>query len=609
MINEHPPAESPGQPQLEAHWLALARAGNAVELCAAWLPLICGMVPGARAGLLLLEDVDGSYAPLAAWPAGRDLGHLAGIAQESLAKRQGTVHRQADGGVRLAYPLTAGDKPFGTVVLELQPRGDAALTAAMRQLHWGAGWLMDLHNRRALQERDGRLERSTYLFDLLLALLSEADDQKANLAMVNLLAQRFGCHQVAYGIEKGKTVRVVAMSHAAWFDERSNLVNLAAQAMNEAFDQRVRLALPEAEAGPPQVTAALRRYAEESASSSLCAVPVESPGGVVGVWLLERDGPFTVGELEELDTLALAVGPALGLRQSAGESVVRHLVRAWRWQLGRLTDTSRPGLKLAAAVVLLAAVVTAFYPADFRVTAQAAVEGEIQRVVSAPFNGYIREASARAGDLVQAGQLLAVLEDKDLRLEQVRWEAELEVAVRKQREAMANRDRVALRLATAQANQARAQLDLALEKLNRVKVAAPIDGVIVSGDLSQQLGSPVQQGDVLFELAPLDAWRVILQVDERDVAYLQQGQSGSLVLASLPGQAFPLAVNKVTPVAVAEDGRNYFRVEAGVKEGASSMRPGMEGLGKVEIGERSLLWIWTRRFTEWLRLKAWEWLP
>jgi hypothetical protein len=119
----------------------------------------------------------------------------------------------------------------------------------------------------------------------------------------------------------------------------------------------------------------------------------------------------------------------------------------------------------------------------------------------------------------------------------------------------------------------------------------------------------VQQGDVLFELAPLDAWRVILQVDERDVAYLHAGQSGSLVLASLPGRAFPLTVNKVTPVAVAEGGRNYFRVEAAVKEGAVSMRPGMEGVGKLDIGERSLLWIWTRRFTEWLRLKTWEWLP
>ena len=32
---------------------------------------------------------------------------------------------------------------------------------------------------------------------------------------------------------------------------------------------------------------------------------------------------------------------------------------------------------------------------------------------------------------------------------------------------------------------------------------APIPGVIVSGDLSQAIGAPVERGQVLFELAPL----------------------------------------------------------------------------------------------------------
>jgi len=65
----------------------------------------------------------------------------------------------------------------------------------------------------------------------------------------------------------------------------------------------------------------------------------------------------------------------------------------------------------------------------------------------------------------------------------------------------------------------------------------------------------------------------------------------------------------VTPVSVAEDGRNYFRAEADLLEGADRLRPGMEGVGKVAVGERSLLWIWTRRFVDWLRLKSWELWP
>jgi RND family efflux transporter MFP subunit len=405
---------------------------------------------------------------------------------------------------------------------------------------------------------------------------------------------------------------VLAMSHSAVFDEKTNLVNQAALAMNEAFDQRATVLWPEPDQGATLITAAIRQYAADSGSTALCALPLEAEHQVVGVWLLERDTPFDAAEVDALQTLALALAPILQLKRSAQESLPRHALRSWHAMLRRITDTSRPGLKLLALAGFLLVLFLALYPAQYRVSARAVVEGAVQRVAVAPFQGYIREAPARAGDLVHKGQVLAVLEDKDLRLERVRWDAELEVSLRKEREAMAKADRVALRLAAAQANQARAQLELTLEKLSRVEVTAPFDGVIVRGDLSQELGSPVEQGKVLFELAPLNAWRVILQVDERDITQVHVGQEGEMVLTSLPGKVFPLRIRQITPVSVAQEGRNYFRVEAALTQPADGdaiqMRPGMEGVGKADAGRRSLLWIWTHRFVDWLRVKSWEWL-
>lgn len=174
---------------------------------------------------------------------------------------------------------------------------------------------------------------------------------------------------------------------------------------------------------------------------------------------------------------------------------------------------------------------------------------------------------------------------------------------------MAKGNRVDQRLAAAQANQSRAQMDLAVSKLDRVAVTAPFDGIVVKGDLSQQLGSPLEQGKVLFELAPLDSWRVVLKVDERDVGYVRAGAAGELVLASLPGTAWPFTVKKVTPVSVAEEGRNYFRVEAELGDKAPKLSPNMEGVGKVSAGERSLLWVWTRPLIDWARLAWWKLMP
>ena len=38
------------------------------------------------------------------------------------------------------------------------------------------------------------------------------------------------------------------------------------------------------------------------------------------------------------------------------------------------------------------------------------------------------------------------------------------------------------------------------------------------------------------------------------------------------------------------------------------MRPGMEVIGKIEVGERKLLWTWTHSFMEWVQLALWRWL-
>ena len=138
---------------------------------------------------------------------------------------------------------------------------------------------------------------------------------------------------------------------------------------------------------------------------------------------------------------------------------------------------------------------------------------------------------------------------------------------------------------------------------------APFDGIVVKGDLSQSLGSAVKRGDTLFVIAPLNAYRVIVQVDESEIAALQTGQRGRLVLAAISDESFDFTVSKITPVTTAREGRNYFRVEGILDHISERLRPGMEGVGKIEIEERRWIWIWTYRLVNWARLFIWNWWP
>ena len=100
------------------------------------------------------------------------------------------------------------------------------------------------------------------------------------------------------------------------------------------------------------------------------------------------------------------------------------------------------------------------------------------------------------------------------------------------------------------------------DQLARTHLRAPLDGLVVSGDLSQSIGAPTERGQVLFEVAPLDAYRILLQVDEREAAEIAVGQRGNIVLAAFPTRSLPFLVEKITPVSIAREGRNHFRVEA-----------------------------------------------
>ena len=594
----------------EPDWSRLLAGLSPEAMAQAWLAWLWPRLPGALHSVVLFDDGKGMLQSVAALPAGKPLEHLAPWIAQAVATGQPLLQADAQRAGQpwmLVQPVVLGGRVRIAVCAELAMAPHEGAAAAAAQVRWGLGWLAAALVGGEQGQTGAHLQRSRALFDLTLAALSQPSFGEAALAVVNGLARRFQSSMVQIGWVDAGTVELQARSNTAWHDERSGLVLLAEQAMHEAIDQRRHLAIALPEAAGSAAAPAV--YAREAGATAVAVVLLQSHEHALGALLFERDRAFTPDEMEALEAQALLLAPVLELKQRAERSLSAHARASGRGLLLGLTDASHPGLKLAAAALALGLVVAALVPVTYRVSAPSVVEGELQRAAVAPFQGFLREAHVRAGDSVKQGQVLALLEDKDLKLDKLRWEAELEVALRKEREALASGNRVDQRLASAQAAQAGAMLDLAQDKLQRTAVVAPFDGVVVRGDLSQQLGSPVEQGKVLFELAPLDAWRVILKVDERDIAHVRPGQTGDLVLAALPGQSQALAIKRVTSVAVAEEGRNFFRVEAELAEKTAPLRPGMEGVARVQTDRESLLWVWTHRLVDWVRLTAWEWRP
>ncbi len=381
-------------------------------------------------------------------------------------------------------------------------------------------------------------------------------------------------------------------------------------AMDEAIDQGATVACPPAPDAPPLVAFAQEVLARRGDGASVCTTPLYCGERPVGALTLERDGVrgFDREDVETCETLGALVGPIVELQHERDRSVFAKLWDSLAASARRLLGRGHLALKLYAAVAVAVVAFLAVATGDYRVTAGARLEGSVKRVVTAPRDGYVASAEVRAGDTVEAGQALATLDDRELRLEALRWRSQREQLDKEHRAAVSEHDRSRAAIVRAQMKQTDAQLGLAREQLARSRLVAPFGGVVVSGDLSQQLGAPVEHGQVLFEIAPLDAYRVMLEVDERDIGEVVAGQRGELTLTGLPGSALAFEVVRVVPVSAPRDGRNVFEVEAALTGTAPALRPGMEGIGKVHVDRRRLVWIWTHALVDWLRLSLWTWV-
>lgn len=591
-------------------WAELRAAASAADYAQAWLGLQARQFPAAKAGVVIFGDPEkGGYAPLAVHPRGMLIGpDLARAAEACLGERKGVLRERPghDGSVCIAWPILVEDRCLGVAAFEL-PQGEPPAVLA-RRLQWGAAWLEILARRRVLVPS----RRLSDAMDMAAALVEAPNLAVGLRGMVSELALQMGAEWVALGRVGAvdTVVDIPALSHRAAAVGKTATRRALQLAMQEALDQRETLLHPGEAA---LIRRAHEDLAEQVGAGALVSLPLSTEEGrAIAVLTLQRgpDAPgFAPVEVEFLRLFAAWIGPLIALKDREEMGILRRFGLALREGLAGVFGPRNLWWKVTALAVLALAFVLASVDAPDRVTAEARLEGSVQRAVTSPIIGYVSEVIARAGDVVQAGEVLARLDDRDLRVEEARWQAERDRWQQENALALAKDDRAQVGITKARITEAQSRLDLVQDLLRRIEITAPIPGLVVSGDLDRLVGAPVQRGDILYEIAPLDDYRVILDVAEDQVSHLREGQAGRLLLTGLTEISLPLTVTRITPVSHAAEGQNVFRVEAALTQGSDLLRPGMQGWAKVEVGEKRLATILTEGALSWIRLQLWRWLP
>jgi multidrug efflux pump subunit AcrA (membrane-fusion protein) len=452
---------------------------------------------------------------------------------------------------------------------------------------------------------------SARILNLLATIEAHESFAEAAMAFVTELATLFSCSRVSVGLYGRRHIKVEALSHSAEFVESQGLMRALGAAMEEATWQGATLMFPSPEGSQPRVDRAHADLVQRHGCVWAATIPLVKSGKPFGAIVLERTRPegLSRSELTLCEHIGALLGPLLEIKHAVSKPWYAKIAAGVHEGCAPLFGPGHLGAK-ATVVALVAAVIGAgFISGDYRVSARARLEGSVQRLLAAPADGYLKLAYARPGDVVKAGQLLAELADDDLKLEERKAQSEVAQLENSYGTALVKQDRAEVAIIFAKLEESRAQLALAQSRLMRTQLRAPFDGIVITGDLTQSLGAPVKKGESLMTVAPEHDFRVIIEVDERDIGVVRMHGTGSLALSALPGDTFPIEVSRITPVATTGDGRNYFEVEARLKANIGpELRPGLVGVAKVDAGSRSWLWICTHRVTDWIRLTLWSWV-
>jgi hypothetical protein len=447
-----------------------------------------------------------------------------------------------------------------------------------------------------------------HVLQLATAVATAEGFESAAMNLCNELATRSGASRVALGWMKRNEVRIKALSHTEQFDKKQELVRQLETVMEECIDQEEPVHFDPEGGGTTNVSRAAQQLSRNEGGNTIVSLPLRRRADVVGAICLE----FPPGQKitpQAFTGLSVAVdllAPQLYDRFQNDRWLITKAGLSVQ-DLGKKTIGPQHMLaKLIAALSIAALLFICFFKPTYHVGAPFQFDSMDKRKLEAPFDGYIKTVLVKPADVVTEGQILLTMDVSDVKLKLASSQAEAAKDRAEYAKYAADPDKQAdAAIALAEVDSANADAKFYQDQIDRSEIRAPFDGVVLKGDLTDQVMAPKKQGDELFVVAANNGLRAELTVSERDIQELKVGQKGKLATTSLPTQKYAFVIERIVPLGEAKEGDNVFTVYAHPTQISSTWRPGMAGEARIDIQQRPLVWIWTHKFVDYVRLKLW----
>ena len=426
----------------------------------------------------------------------------------------------------------------------------------------------------------------------LIELLSKLDDAQSltqgSAILGNQLRNFFQCQQVVIGLASfpGGDCHVTSVSGLPTFDRRTGFATAMEAALDEVALKNSLTVWPPQDDRERTASLALQRACEVLHASAVISAPIhDESGSVVGAWLFFGEPGFAFADSTRNFLLASQrpVGSHLKLLRRATETAWKRLARRSFCHL----RTLKSKIAVVSACFLLALLL---FPVPYKIRCDCHVQPIVRRFVAAPYDGKLEKTFVEPGDEVRLGDVVAKLDGRELRWELAGLEAEFGAARKRRESAMAVDDIADAQQAAYEMERFALKMDLIRDRLKNLEVRSPLTGIVISGDLRKAEGAPLAIGQTLFQIAPLDCMVVEVDIPEREIQYVRQGQLLEFRMDAYPQKTWVGEIARIFPKTEIRDIHSVYVAEVELDNQASELRPGMKGQAKIRGDRHAFGW-------------------
>jgi len=359
----------------------------------------------------------------------------------------------------------------------------------------------------------------------------------------------------------------------------------------------------------PETQGRFTTYFSATGMRAFYALPLVDDQGRLGMLSFESSDPdfLTVAHLEIIKVLAgqatVALRNASLYREVPFINVLEPLLQKKRRFLAM--DARRRGLMIVVAAAL--GLFLVLCPLPMRVSGNATVASARTAEVQAGVDGVVKNVYIREGDRVRQGAELAELEDWNYRADLAAAEAKYNESLATMNRALAQNDGTLAGTERVRVDYLKAEVMRARERLDRVTIRAPFDGVVTTPLVQNSVGRRLVHGDTFAEIVETSQVIVDVAVPEDVATLLRKGERSAIKLESFPLRTFRGDVIVVSPKSQVESEERVFVARVKVPNPDGAVRPGMQGQGKVSVGWHPAGYVLFRGSAMWLWGKLWSW--